>query len=586
MRRLHLRSMVRSIPDTHYTPVRMVTAETNPPAAPIDLSRAILCGISPDYLDALEQLGSRATLTVSIIIRGRLWGLIACHHALPRRVGHHTRAACERIGRMLALQLDARLEKERLQERSRTALLQSQIAAAIETAQDIGAAAIVAAPLLFELFGADGMAVRVGEPIRHSGRVPLDGARLLETAARLNARAEHGVSTAPGGPLFIRLTPDGKEFILLFDSTAEPARTWIKDDVNAALALRARFDAVLQTLERQRNEQVTYVDLYLEGRNARAAALIKLHEDVAAALPSRSAITHVILNFAQHQTNAGGAVMETLTDSEIVFEAATGMLAPYAGSRVPRTGSLSGICVDLNVPLLCDDSLRDVERPEREICGRMGIASLVVVPIALSESTTIVLKVASAARGAFDDEDIQTLKLAATNLLTALRAAQKFAALAAAEREQRTYAQRLRALHAIASTTTSNRKDQIDAALHLGLEQLDLDWAFLGVIDYAASEFVIESSVGRDGSCIAEAGSRTSLGSTIMGRVARTKGVRIVQDVPRSDEGPGFGGWASYIAVPLFIGGINYGSIGFTSREIERSRSPKPTSSSSPSPVN
>ncbi len=132
--------------------------------------------------------------------------------------------------------------------------------------------------------------------------------------------------------------------------------------------------------------------------------------------------------------------------------------------------------------------------------------------------------------------------------------------------EQRKYAQRLRALHAIAGTTTSKRKEQIDAALQLGLELLGLDWAFLGLIDYGSNEFVIENSVSRDAPRVVEARTRTPLDATVFGRVATTKGVRIVRDVTKSTERPGFGGWTSAIATPLSIGGVGYGAIGFTSR--------------------
>ncbi len=573
-RRLYLRNPLRAVPDTQYVPVRLVHPRR--PAAAIDLSPALLCGVAPDYLDSLERIGSRAMLSISIVIRGRLWGLITCHHRTPRWIGYRKRAVCELVGHILTWQLDSRLEKER--ERSRAASLQAQIAATVVVSDDIGTAVLEAAPHILDLFAANGLAVRVNNVLRRSGSTPDDDAFVVRLAAQLNAQAQDGVAAtqAPADALLVRLTPDGRDFLLVFrDARTEPgargattSRKWSSGDISAAATLRGRLNAQAQSRERQRAEQVTHVDLYLDGRNSQAAALIKLHEDVAAALPSRAAIANVILAFAQAQTNAGGSVMETLTNNEIFYEAATGILAPYAGTRAPRAGSLSGISADLRAPLLCDDSIRDVERAEREACQRMGVGSMVVVPIAVSDTVTIVLKVASAERGAFGDEDIQTLKLAASKLLTALRAAQRFAALAAAEKEQRTYAGRLRALHAIASTTTSNRKDQIDAALRLGLEQLDLDWAFLGVIDYAAQEYVIENSIGRDGTFVVGAGVRTPLGATIVGRVSEAKGVQIVQDAGESGESAVYGGWASYIVAPLFIGGVNYGTIGFASREV------------------
>jgi PAS domain S-box-containing protein len=575
-RRLHLRHTLRVIPDTRYVPTRLVAATSRRPPPAVDLTAATLCGNAPEYLDSLVRMGSRASLTLSIVIRGRLWGLISCLNRTPRRLGYRKRAVCELIGRILTWQLDSRLEKER--EHSRTVSLQAQIAATLLNADDVGAATLEAAQHILDLFCADGIAVRADTVLRRSGITPRDDAFVLDVAAQLRAQAPDGVAAmqAPADALFMRLTPDGSDFILVFRDQklraaaagAGSALKWTSDDLAAALALRQRLSAQVQSRERRRSEQVMHVNLYLDGQNSQAAALIKLHEDVAAALPSRAAIAKVILAFAQAQTKADGTVMETLTDTEVVSEATTGMLTPFVGMRTARAGSLSGISADLRAPLLCEDSIHDVERSEGDGCRRMGIAAMVVVPIVLSDAVTIVLKAVSGRRGAFGDQDIQTLKLAASNLLTALRAAQRFAALAAAEKEQRTYAGRLRALHAIASTTTSNRKDQIGAALHLGLEQLDLDWAFLGVIDYAAQEYVIENSIGRDGASVVDAGVRSPLGATIVGRVSQAKGVQIIQGIAESGESAVYGGWASYIAAPLFIGGLNYGTIGFASREI------------------
>jgi PAS domain S-box-containing protein len=568
IRRLFLRSSLLHVSDSGYRPAHLVANEPRSLPLPEELALTPLRGLAPADLDTFVRTGSRATLTIPLVIRGRLWGLVACHNAQPRLLRFRKRAACELVGNMLAWQLDTRLERERLGERSRVTALYAEIAAAIDAADDVGRAVIDSAPSIFELLGADGLAVCVENVVRRAGKTPLDDAKVAELAAELNARADNGVAAHTSGPaaLYLRLASDGGTFVVLF-RTSGRARKWSRADVRAALTLRGRLAAGLQTISRQHAEHTRDVDVYLGDRNAQAAALIKLHEDVASALPSREAIVDVILAFARRQTAADGGAIETLSETENFCEAATGILAALRGKRMRRAGSLSGKCVDLGSALIEDDTLRDAGPAERDACLSFGVTSLLVVPITVAHDEAIVLKVGALRRGAFSDDDIQTLKLAATNLRKALRAAREFAALADAEREQRAYARRLRALHAIASTTHSNRKDQIDAALALGLEQLDLDWGFLGVFDYAAHEFVFENSVGNDGSRVAEAGVRTPLGGTIVGRVAQDKGVRIVQDATQLGQQPGLPGWASSIVAPLFIGGVHYGTIGFTSRD-------------------
>ncbi len=471
-----------------------------------------------------------------------------------------------------------------MQERTRPAALLPAIAAALNRSDDLAAAAIGASAAILDLFDADSVTVRMNGVLRRSSGAPADEAALLDVAARLDARTDDGIACTPAASaepgsasaagdvaaaLYIRILPDSSDFVLVCRGARAPGSdVWTEQDIGSARALRATLQARLTSRDLHRAQQFTHVDLYLDARNAQTAALLALHDDVAAALPSRAAIINVILEFVQRQTRADGSVMETLTGTEVMYEAATGMLAPYAGRRIARAGSISGISADLGAPLLCDDPDQDVEAVERETCHRWGVASMVVVPITMSDGRTVVLKVVSARRAAFTDEDIQTLKLAATNLSTALRAAQEFAALAIAEQEQRKYAQQLRTLHAIATKTSGNQPDRIDAALRLGLDQLGLDSAFLGIIDHATQELVIENSVSRNGAPIVEVGAREQLAKTLLAHIADSKAVQIIPDAAKLARKPAFGGWASLIAVPIFIDDVLFGALCFASREV------------------
>ncbi len=65
----------------------------------------------------LRSLGIAAIMTVPLVVDGRLWGLLACHHRTPRRASHDVRAACDMLGRLLSLEVrsaQVRAEHERL----------------------------------------------------------------------------------------------------------------------------------------------------------------------------------------------------------------------------------------------------------------------------------------------------------------------------------------------------------------------------------------------------------------------------------------------------------------------------------------
>lgn len=107
-RRLYRENLIRVIQDANYQPSPLVPALNPATAAPLDLSFAALRSVSPVHLQYMRNMGTLASMSISIVIQGRLWGLISCHDAEPRAVSYQTRTACELLGRILALQIEAR----------------------------------------------------------------------------------------------------------------------------------------------------------------------------------------------------------------------------------------------------------------------------------------------------------------------------------------------------------------------------------------------------------------------------------------------------------------------------------------------
>lgn len=79
-RKLYLRNWLRCIPDVG-RPQSLLYPEDGPgPLVSLDLSHARLRGVSPMHIEYLKNMGVAASLSLSVIVEGRLWGLIACHH--------------------------------------------------------------------------------------------------------------------------------------------------------------------------------------------------------------------------------------------------------------------------------------------------------------------------------------------------------------------------------------------------------------------------------------------------------------------------------------------------------------------------
>jgi light-regulated signal transduction histidine kinase (bacteriophytochrome) len=126
-RRLYILNTLRMIVDMDYDAVPLL-GEQN--AAPLDMSFALLRSVSPIHIEYLKNMGVHASMSVSIVINGRLWGLIACHHMSPKPVPYAIRMAADVLAQVMASSIhsiEARLDAELIEQsaRVRTALVES-----------------------------------------------------------------------------------------------------------------------------------------------------------------------------------------------------------------------------------------------------------------------------------------------------------------------------------------------------------------------------------------------------------------------------------------------------------------------------
>ncbi|AQS88863.1 histidine kinase [Neoasaia chiangmaiensis] len=116
-RALYLRNRIRTIPDVDYIPAPL--RPENDGLSGLDMSDAALRSVSPIHIQYLKNMGVGASASVSIVIDGMLWGLIACHHRTPHFMDEGTRNACSMLAGVLSRQLRGKEELLTYQERLR-----------------------------------------------------------------------------------------------------------------------------------------------------------------------------------------------------------------------------------------------------------------------------------------------------------------------------------------------------------------------------------------------------------------------------------------------------------------------------------
>ncbi len=102
-RALYVKNKVRIIPD-----VWSATASLYPlliDNQPTNLENSVLRAVSPIHIQYLKNMGVAASFSISIIIDGNLWGLIACHSYQANFIPYELRQTCEMIGFILSCHL-------------------------------------------------------------------------------------------------------------------------------------------------------------------------------------------------------------------------------------------------------------------------------------------------------------------------------------------------------------------------------------------------------------------------------------------------------------------------------------------------
>ncbi|RZA18603.1 MAG: GAF domain-containing protein, partial [Proteobacteria bacterium] len=94
-RALYELNWIRIISDRNYQPSPLFPTLNPKTSAPLDLSLSVLRSVSPIHLEYMKNMDMVASMSVSIMKDGKLWGLISCHHKTPKYLSYQIRTACE-----------------------------------------------------------------------------------------------------------------------------------------------------------------------------------------------------------------------------------------------------------------------------------------------------------------------------------------------------------------------------------------------------------------------------------------------------------------------------------------------------------
>ncbi len=112
-RELYKINLVRNIVDVNEPRVPIYPINYATYNRPLDLTHTGLRAVSPIHIEYLQNMGVRSSMSISLMYRGELWGLISCHHySGPRFIDYATRQSVKLVSQILSTALEIRQNDE------------------------------------------------------------------------------------------------------------------------------------------------------------------------------------------------------------------------------------------------------------------------------------------------------------------------------------------------------------------------------------------------------------------------------------------------------------------------------------------
>jgi diguanylate cyclase (GGDEF)-like protein len=185
-RRLYLLQRVRIIADMGYRPVPILVAPAFEGEPTLDMTLCGLRSVSLAHIEYMQNMGVGATLAISIIRDGQLWGMVVCHHQKPRKPSTALRSLCDVIGQLLSLLIVQVAESEKLKKNIEQQKLLKRIGDRLDSTPTVTHALRQSADELLQLVHADGAVIRLGGQHHMLGRVPQDGVKAAALIKKLH----------------------------------------------------------------------------------------------------------------------------------------------------------------------------------------------------------------------------------------------------------------------------------------------------------------------------------------------------------------------------------------------------------------
>lgn len=240
-RALYLENPIRIIADVGDDGVPILGLPDDTTSQTLDLSGSRLRSVSPIHLEYLRNMGVGASMSISVIVEGTLWGLIACHHNTVLLPNMKQRNNALLFGQLFSLTLQSRLARDDRHNDERIYRLTTQLSKNLASESNTSDLLEVAAEAFYKLLNSDGFAVVIEGTLQTGGHVPPDDA-VRAICGFLSSRGDNEVfsthhledtvglaeedTDGVAGLLSVPVSRSPRDYILFFRSSLPRKVTW------------------------------------------------------------------------------------------------------------------------------------------------------------------------------------------------------------------------------------------------------------------------------------------------------------------------------------------------------------------------
>ena len=261
-RELYLFNTVRVIPNASYVPSPL-SGVAGTPMRSFDLSSSVLRSVSPIHLEYMRNMGTMASMSISLVWEGKLWGLISSHNEAPRSVSYVVRSACDLLTKMVGTQLMAFQSATQLEKANHFHGVQRRILTHMAAENDYLSAMRSQLSELIQITNAEGVVLLVDGLWERSGITPPASA-LLRLASWMDEQPGLGlfsskhlqseltwakdIEDVASGLVAIRISDVRQSYVMWFRPQIVQSIKWAGEPVKArdsdgGLHPRASFNA-------------------------------------------------------------------------------------------------------------------------------------------------------------------------------------------------------------------------------------------------------------------------------------------------------------------------------------------------------